>query len=138
MSTIVTDSIEPGVPAPLQAILIDPYARSVRSVDVPSVPRPCGCADADGHALVDLLGRHQQAHEVLDGEILVVGTGGCSAAWAWGSIPCTGYGLLLGGHWAHAFASSRAAVGDVAGCVTWGPKRRSRGRTLERTDGAIS
>lgn len=69
----------------MRGILIDPWARRVEAVEVPVVPRNCGCHDADGLALAELLGRQQKLFVVLDGECLIVGTTVSGPRWWWGS-----------------------------------------------------
>jgi hypothetical protein len=115
--------------APLQAICVDPWARSVMPAQIPVLVRACGCMDADGRALADLLGRMQRAYSVLDGTgTLIVGTAVVAPRWVWASsITCRGFGIILGGTWAHAFNDSRASLDDVLRHVEF-PRRRAAAR----------
>jgi hypothetical protein len=96
----------------VRAILVDPWARMARPVQVPTRALACGCLTADGLAMVDLLGRWQRAHPVLDSELLIVGTAVSAPSWTWGAdLKCQGFGLILA--WGHTLSDSRAALHEV-------------------------
>jgi hypothetical protein len=112
---------------PLRCVLVDPWARRVEVASLQEVMRECGCVDACGVALASLLGRAQRAYPVLDGsETLLVGTAVIGPRWTWSAtIIVSGFGLIVGGQWAHSFSDSRASVADVAACVQWLHRRRA-------------
>ena len=109
----------------LRGILVDPWRRDCRFVQVPTVVRDCGCGDADRRALAELLGRAQKAFVVLAGDVLITDLGSVAPSWRWGVMKCSGFGLVLGGAWQHAFDDARSSVSDVRECVTWTARRRA-------------
>jgi hypothetical protein len=76
----------------IDAILIDPEHRLVRAVDLPTLPGHGG--QIDPAALTALLGKQIELVELLDGEVLLVGSAG--PAWYIGlDGPHHGPGLVL-------------------------------------------
>jgi hypothetical protein len=107
-------------------LLVDPWQRACRPVQVPTMPKPCGCClDADGRALSSILGRAQQLHVAPNGEHLLVGVGITAPTWTWDSaIGVRGFGVILGGT-PRAFADSLALPTDIETYVTWPRRRRA-------------
>jgi hypothetical protein len=105
----------------VRAILICPWSRGCRIVEVPTLAH-----GIDGRAISSILGRAQRCHLVLDGsENLIVGEGLSAPRWSWGTtIECTGFGILLGGDFRTGFASSQAALHEAEHFITFPPRRR--------------
>jgi hypothetical protein len=108
----------------VRARLVGPWRKSTRAVDIPMLG-----ADIDGRALATLLGRHQQCHEVLDGEFLLTGIDVRGPRWTWhhahGELAVCGFGIVVGGSFIGGFSNSAARLHEIEHHIQF-PARRAR------------